>query len=104
MVLVSNCSLKTTGSGDAWKTQTLLSESIVQSYINYTDVDGRTSLFKSVSQGDDLIVSQLITVHCRLNVDLAKTTDGTTPLYIVTQHGHASVTRQMIEVATSILC
>jgi hypothetical protein len=32
--------------GDACKTQTLLSTSNVQSYINYTDVKGRTSLYK----------------------------------------------------------
>ena len=30
---------KTACSGDAWKAQTLLSASSMQSYINYTDVD-----------------------------------------------------------------
>jgi hypothetical protein len=93
---------KAAGSGDAWKAQTLLSASSVQSYINYTDVDGRTPLFKAASQGDDLLVAQLIAAHCRLNVDLAKTTDGTTPLYIAAQHGHASVTRQLIEARCNV--
>ena len=55
-------------SGDAYKAATLLSASSVQSYINYTDVDGRTPLFKAASQGDDLIVAQLIAAHS--NVDL----------------------------------
>jgi hypothetical protein len=84
-------------SGDSWKAKTLLFASSVQFYINYTDVDGRTPLFKAASQGYDLIVTQLITAHYRLNVDLAWTTTGTTSIYIAAQHGHASVTRQLIE-------
>ena len=91
-------------SGDACKVQALLSASSVQSYINYTDEDGRTPLFKAVSKGDILIVAQLIAAHC--NVDMAKTTDGATPLHIAAHDGHACVTRQLIEAnlaATSIL-
>jgi hypothetical protein len=89
-------------SGDPGKTQTLLSVSNVQSYTNYTDLDGRTSPFKSVSQGDDLIVAQLITTHCRLNVDLAKTTDWVTPLCVTSFCGHASVTSQLIEARCNV--
>ena len=74
----------------------------MQSYINYTDVDGRTPLFKAASQGDDLIVAQLIAAHCRLKVDLAKTTNGATQLHIAAQYGHASVTRQLIEARCNV--
>ena len=87
-------------SGDAYKAATLLSASSVQSYINYTDVKGRTSLYKSASQGDTLIVTQLIAAHS--NVDLTKTTDGTTPLFIVAQNGHASVARLLIEARCNV--
>jgi ankyrin repeat protein len=84
----------------AWKAQTFLSASSVQSYINYTDVNGRTPLFKAASQGDTLIVAQPIAA--RSNVDLAKTTDGTTLLFIAAQNGHASVTRQLIEARCNV--
>ena len=87
-------------SRDAGKIQTLLSESTVQSYINYTDVNGCTPLYKAAAQGDTLIVAQLIAAHS--NVDLAKSTDGTTPLFIAAQNGHASVARQLIEARCNV--
>lgn len=40
--------------------QTLMSAPDTQSCINYTDVDGHTSLFQSVSKGNPFIVDQLI--------------------------------------------
>ena len=87
-------------SGDAYKAATLLSASSVQSYINYTDVKGHTPLYKAASQGDTLIVTQLIAAHS--NVDLTKTTDGTTPLFITAQNGHASVARLLIEARCNV--
>jgi ankyrin repeat protein len=94
--------------GDACKTQTLLSASNVQSYINYTDVKGRTPLYKAASQGDTLIVAQLIAAHSNVeftrllieahcNVDHAlKTIGAPKPLHVAAVEGHADVIKQLI--------
>jgi ankyrin repeat protein len=55
-------------SGDASWVQTLLSAPDVQSYINYTDKDGRTPLFTAASKGHTAIVAKLI---CRFQRKIA---------------------------------
>jgi hypothetical protein len=107
--------LQASSSGNVSMIQSLLSVTGAQSYIKYTDGLGRTSLFKTVSNGhipivDHLmearciinladreghaaIVSQLITARC--NVDIPKT-DGTTPLFIAAIHGHVAVVVHLI--------
>jgi hypothetical protein len=74
----------------ACSAQTLLSASGVQ---YYTDVDGRTPLFKVASKGHALIVAQLIIAHCNIhcNVDLAMKTNGATPLVVAAKKRHAVV-------------
>ena len=69
---------------DTSMVQTLLSTSDAQSYINYTDVDGRTPIFQAASKGHTFIVSQLIAArssNVEMNVHLATTVAGSTPLY-----------------------
>ena len=74
---------------DTTMVQTLLSVSDAQSYINYTDVHGRTPIFQAASKGHTFIVSQLITA--RSNVHLATTVDAVTPLFVAAQNGHVVV-------------
>jgi ankyrin repeat protein len=78
----------------------LLSASGAQSYINYTDVDGRTPIFQAASKGHTFIVSQLIAAHS--NVHLAKTTNEVTPLYIAAQNGHAAVVVKLIAAGSKV--
>ena len=56
--------------GDASRVQTLLSAPDVQSYINYTDKDGRTSLLYAAFKGHAPIVEKLIAAGC--NIDLGQ--------------------------------
>ena len=81
-------------SGDTSWVQTLLLAPDVQSYINYTDRDGRTPLFTAASKGHTPIVEKLIAAGS--NVNLAKTTDGASPILIAAQRGHAPVVEQLI--------
>jgi hypothetical protein len=83
-----------TRSGDAVWVQTLLSAPDVQSYINYTEKNGRTPLYTTASKGHVVIVEILISTDS--NVNLAKTTDGTSPILIAAEHGHALVVQQLI--------
>ena len=85
---------------DTTMVQTLLSVSDAQSYINYTDVHGRTPIFQAASKGHTFIVSQLIVA--RSNVHLVKTADVVTPLFVVTQNGHADVVAQLIATSCGI--
>ena len=56
--------------GDASRVQTLLSAPDMQSYINYTDKDGRTSLLYAAFNGHAPIVEKLIAAGC--NIDLGQ--------------------------------
>ena len=80
--------------GVASRVQTLLSASDMQFYINYTDKDGRTSLFTSASEGHVPMLEKLIDTGS--NINLRKTTDGTSPLLIASQRGHFTVVEQLI--------
>jgi ankyrin repeat protein len=80
--------------------RTLLSTSDAQSYINYTDVDGRTPIFEAACKGHTFIVSQLIAA--RFNVHLATTADGSTPLYAAASNGHDVVVTQLIAAGSNV--
>jgi ankyrin repeat protein len=73
----------TVRSGDASWVQTFLSAPDVQTYINYTDKDGRTPLLYTSYKGHDPIVEKLIPVVS--NINLGQTMDGTSPLLIASQ-------------------
>ena len=63
----------------------------------------RLSGFTAASKGHAPIVEKLNSAGS--NVNLAKTTDGATPILIAAQRGHTLVVEQLIPpVATSILC
>ena len=80
---------------DTTMVQTILSASGEQSYINSTDVDGRTPpIFQAASKGHTFIVSKLIVGHS--NVHLPTTTDTVTPLFVPTQNGHDVVTKFIV--------
>jgi ankyrin repeat protein len=85
---------------DTTMVQTLLSASGAQSYINYTDVDGRTPIFQAASKGYTSIVSQLIAA--RSNVHLAKTANEVTPLYVAAQNGHAAVVGKLLAAGSKV--
>jgi hypothetical protein len=65
------------GGGNALIAQPLLSATGAQSYINYTDGDGCTPLFKAACNGHAPVVAQLIVSRCSINL---ATTKGLTPL------------------------
>jgi len=66
-----------TCSGNTLIAQPLLSATGAQSYINYTDGDGCTPLFKTACNGHAPVVAQLIVARCSINL---ATTKGLTPL------------------------
>ena len=80
--------------GDASRVQTLLSAPDMQSYINYTDKDGRTSLLYAAFNGHAPIVEKLIAAGC--NIDLGQIMDGASPILMAAQGGHAPVVEQLI--------
>ena len=55
-------------SGNVSMAQALLSATGTQSYINYTDGHGHASLLVATKQGHTVIVSQLITARCDVNL------------------------------------
>jgi hypothetical protein len=86
-------------SGDALWVQTLLSVPDVQTYNNYTEKHSSLQraccpLYTVASKGHAGIEEKLIAAGS--NVNLAKTTDGASPILIATQHGHALVVQQLI--------
>jgi ankyrin repeat protein len=90
--------LMATRDGDASRVQTLLSVPDMQSYINYTDKDGRTSLLYAAFNGHAPIVEKLIEqlIVSRCNVDLALTTNGATAILLAAQNGHDTVVEKLI--------
>jgi ankyrin repeat protein len=82
-------------SGNALIAQPLLSAIGAQSYINYTDGDGCTPLFKTASHGYAVIVAQLMTASCSINL---ATTKGLTPLLVADRvsEGHTNIVSHLI--------
>jgi ankyrin repeat protein len=84
---------QTASSGNVWMTQAFLSVTGAQSYINYTDGLGRTSLFKAANNGHIPIVAHLMATCCIINL---VTATGTTPLSVSVRKGHAAFVSQLI--------
>jgi ankyrin repeat protein len=80
-------------SGNVSMTQALLSATGAQSYIDYTDGLGHTSLFKAVSNGHIPIVPHLMVTRCSINLPTAT---GATPLSVAARKGHAAIVSQLI--------
>ncbi len=80
-------------SGNVSMTQALLSATGAQSYINYTDGHGHTSLFKTTYNGHVPIVSHLIVSRCNINL---ATTTGSTPILVAVKQGHTTIVSQLI--------
>jgi len=80
-------------SGNVSMTQALLSATGAQSYIDYTDGLGRTSLFKAASNGHIPIVAHLMAARCSINL---ATATGATPLSVAARKGHVTIVSQLI--------
>ena len=80
-------------SGNVSMTQALLSATGAQSYINYTDGHGRTSLFIAACNGHVPIVTHLMTARCSINL---ATATGSTQLLVAAKQGHTVIVSQLI--------
>ena len=91
---------ETTRDGDTAKVSTLLSTQDAQSFINYQDAHGITSLHEVVVNGHAAVTEKLIV--SRSNVDLHRRNDNT-PVHDATVQGFETVTkRSLLLVVVSI--
>jgi ankyrin repeat protein len=86
-------------SGNVSMTQVLLSATGAQSYINYTDGLGRTSLFKAVSNRHIPIVAHLMVTRCSINL---VTATGATPLSVAARKGHTAIMSHLITAGCNV--
>ena len=90
-----------TSHGNALIAKSLVSMTGAQSYINYTDGDGCTPLFKAACNGHANIVTQLISARFSINF---VTTKGWTPLFVAVKKGHADIVTHLIANRSNIDC
>ena len=85
-------SLEVALEGDTVKVDTLLSTQDSQSFINYQDKHGSTSLHNVPDKGHETVTKQLISARCIVELHL---TNGLTPIHLTVVRGHVSVMKQL---------
>jgi ankyrin repeat protein len=84
---------QTSFSGDSAKVATLLVSQDEQSFLNYQNDDGVTTLHVATDNNHLDVTRLLIEAGCNLNVN---TLFGRTPFMTVAQHGYTSIAKELI--------